>query len=57
MEKIFTHSTILEERKNALHMFEILLATLFTNVKVERDLNMIKTDSQNRMGENDQITS
>ena len=57
MEKIFTHSTILEERKNTLHMFEILLATLFTNVKGERDLNMIKTDSQNRMGENDQITS
>ena len=57
MEKIFTHSPVLEERKNALHMFEILLPTLFTNVKVERDLNMIKTDSQNRMGENDQITS
>ena len=34
--KIFTNSTILEEWKNILHTFEILLVTIFTNAKVEQ---------------------
>ena len=54
MEKIFTNSTILEESKNWLHVFEILLVTLFINGKVEQDflrMNMIKTDWQDRLGQ------
>ena len=52
MWKIFANSTILEECKNVLHIFEILLVTPFTNVKVERvfsNLNKIKTDWWNRL--------
>ena len=52
MWKIFANSTILEECKNVLHIFEILLVTPFTNVKVERvfsNTNKIKTDWSNRL--------
>ena len=47
MEKIFTNSTISEECKNVLHIFEILLVTTFTNAKVEQvfsGMSRIKTD-------------
>ena len=52
MWKIFANSTILEECKNVLHIFEILLVTPFTNVKVEQifsNMNKIKTDRWNRL--------
>ena len=46
-KKIFTNSTILEECKNVLHIFEILLITPFTNAKMGQvfsGMNRIKTD-------------
>ena len=46
-KKNFTNSTILEEYKKVMHIFEILLVASFTNAKVEQgylNLNRIKTD-------------
>ena len=46
-KKVFTNSTILEECKNVLHIFEILLITPLTNAKMERvfsRMNRIKTN-------------
>ena len=52
--KIFTNSTILEECKTVLHIFQILLVTPFTIVKVGQVfscMNWIKTDWRNRLGQ------
>ena len=51
-ERVFSNKNIIEECKNVLHIFEILLITPFSNAKLERMFSRmlhVKIDWRNRL--------
>ena len=58
-EHVFSDENVIEECKNALHIFEILLITPFSNAKLEHmfpKLLRVKNDWRNRLS-HDQLSA